>query len=234
MSNDRFDDDADPFGNPNEPVHPNLDRADVDPNATRTFRIPDHVSLARVRYHRDPVFHGFVTTAYKWLDLAEAPEDVFEEYAGRRIRITKNLLGEEYYGGDVEPFVAVVTDDERVDALLDWADDTPSPYARREVPASIEAAKQEVSDSTADTIDDAFEVYENHANVSKAEFDAFVADMVEIDPVEAPTPDAEPGGSTDEAPVAPVDTGDVWKGLTVAAGLTVLILIALAIVFGVV
>lgn len=227
-TNDRFDHDADPFGDPNEPTHPNLDRADVPPEATRIFRVPDHAALSRVRYRRDPVFHEFVNVAYKWLDRATTPEDVFAEYAGRRVRITKNLLGLEYYGGDVEPFVAVVTDDERVDALLDWADDTPSPYATHETPTSIEAARSSVDDDAVDLIDEAEEVYRNEAGVSRAEFAAFVADIADTHPVEAPSSDAEPGGSAAE------DRFEMsWRDVAVGTAIfvAVLILIVGAIYF---
>lgn len=225
-TNDRFDDEADPFGDPNEPTHPNLDRADVPPEAARIFRVPDHPALSRVRYQYDPVFHEAINVAYKRLNRADTPDDVFDEYAGRRLRITKNLLGEQYYGGDVEPFVAVVTEDERVDALLDWADDTPSPYARRDTPTSIEAARSRVDDDTADLIDLAEDVYENEAGVSRAEFAAFVADLTEADPVEAPSSRAEPGGSADTTPSPPVE----WSWYDVARGTAIFVAVLILIV----
>ena len=87
--NDRFvdpddvDDDA--------PTHPNLSRDDLPPGTYRDFRIPDHQTLSWLRYEADPWFKQAVDTAYKWFDDTHTPEDVFTHYAGRRIRITRNL-----------------------------------------------------------------------------------------------------------------------------------------------
>jgi len=244
MTPRRFDHDADPSGN-DRPTDPDLDRHDLDPSSYRIVRIPDHTTLSRIRYRRDPFFATAINVAYKWLDRAGTPEEVFERYAGRRIRITRNLLDGEYYGGDVEPFVGVVTEDERVDALLDWADETPSPYARRTVPDWLRDARDDFVDpegappslaayvddrdlarATKQAIDEAEEAY-REGEVPRREYVAFVADMVEADPVSTP----EPTGSTAEDPPAPVGftRGDVAFVVAV-----VLILIVLAIVFGVV
>lgn len=244
MTPRRFDHDADPSGN-DRPTHPDLDRHDLDPASYRIVRIPDHTTLSRIRYRRDPFFATAVNVAYKWLDRAGTPEEVFERYAGRRIRITRNLLDGEYYGGDVEPFVGVVTEDDRVDALLDWADETPSAYARREVPEWLRDARDDFVDPegappslaayvddrdlarvTKQAIDEAEEAY-REGEVPRREYIAFVADMVDADPVSTP----EGGGSTAEDTDAPVAMSwyDVARGTAIFV--VVLILIVGAIHF---
>jgi len=225
MTPDRFDHDADPTGS-DRPVHPDIDRHDLDPNAYRIVRIPDHTTLARIRYRRDPFFAEAVNVAYKWLDRAGTPEEVFDRYAGKRLRITRNLLDGGYYGGDVEPFVGVVTDDDRVEGLLDWVDDPASSYARRDAPASIDGAKADADDSTFEQIEEAEEAWRN-GDVTRAQFEAFVADIVDADPVSTP----EGRGLNAEDTAAPVDMSWYDVARAVAVGTFVLILIAGAIYF---
>jgi len=222
MTNDRFVDPED--HDRHAPTHPDISTHDVDPEAYRTFRIPKHVDLARIRYRRDPVFHEAVNVAYRRLDGTATPEDVFAEYPGRRLRVSKNLLGELYYGGDVEPFVDVVFDDRDLDAFADWVDDPASAFATREDPEWLTGAKVSVSDDTADTIDEAVEAWRN-GDVRKAELDAFVGDMVDADPVEDTSTDAEPGGSDPKTPSHGVEMSwrEVAYGIAFFVALLILI-----------
>lgn len=226
MTNDRFVDPED--HDPTEPTHPNVNLDDRDPKATRDFRIPSHVDLARIRYRYDPVYHEAINVAYRWFDDTETPEDVFDAYAGRRIRITRNLLGEEYYGGDVAPHVGVVTDHARTDALLDWVDDPPSAYAERETPEAVQAAIEREGYPAAKVLEEAVEAWK-HGDVSRKELAAFVADTVDTDPVEAPSSDVEPGGSADETPTyAGIPRADV---AFYVAAVVAFVLLTLALVY---
>jgi hypothetical protein len=228
MTNDRFVDPQDV--DTTEPTHPNLETTDKPPESYRDFRIPPHADLARIRYRHDPGFAHSVNVAYKWLDGVETPEDVFEAYGGKRLRITRNLLGESYYGGDVAPYVGFVFDDDRLDRFADWVDDPASAYADREPPEWLTPVRLALSKDGKAMLDEAVERWKA-GDVRHAELAAFadsITDADEVDPPDDVDIPIEFDATDTPEPDTSFDTGRVARYVLIAA--TVLTLIVLVYV----
>lgn len=179
MSNDRFDDDAEPTTGTRDGYRTDLaDEPSIDTDVFEVVRVPTSPTLARIRYERDPVFASIVEMVVgegEWRDAVQ----LLEESPGRRLKASKAHLGTATDAVPLDtdaPIAAVVEDDPRVAWLNDWADDPVSGYTERQVPEYVYTIRDALPEYASNVVDAGIDAFEG-GEVTRRELESAVGEM---------------------------------------------------------